>query len=330
MYPTLPDRSANRAGAGDYPLQQPMRDAQWSIPAFSSPSPPGNMPALAHLRALSTKEQESLAAQLPRCTQIAARLPLVRVIVPEHDRHLTEIHDFFADGLLLRSHKSTRSRNLEQQLGAGDGLYFHAGRSHPVYGLAILVLTEISEPVEVTPFGLGGLCCPNNASSTLHTDGGCVSPVAHRSEAEQRRFVQESTWRADWRAYLAAYIAYYYDSEPSRYFADGESSRPARIDPDGIFADLSNRDWRIWTAEVRVQADLRFQDPAMQGTLLFWGAHPMVEQKLKRDAVTRKIRLSTLYPTWLQLPRAKRLPVESVPGTIRFAAIQTAIISYVL
>lgn len=290
------------------------------------------MAALAHRHALSTKEQESLDAELPRCTQIAARLPLVRVIVPSetNDRQVQEIHDVFAEGLLLRSHKSTRSRNLERQLGAGDALYFHAGRSHPDYGLAILVLSEVSAPVEVTPFGLGGLCCPNIDSDHLHSAGGCVSPVAHMSEAEQRQFVRESTWRADWRAYIAAYIAHYYGSEPYRYFADGEGSRPAPIDPDGIFADPHNRDWRIWTAEVRVQADLSLQDCIADNTLLYWGAHPTVEQKLKRDAVARKTRLSILYPVWLRLPRDKRLPVERTPGTSRFAEVQAAISSDVL
>jgi hypothetical protein len=288
------------------------------------------MAALTHVESLSSSAQASVAAMLPRCQYIASRMPLVRVIVPENARYLAEIESIFRNGLLLRSHKSDYSRQLEQTLGAGDALYFHAGRPHPDYGLAILVFADLEEPAEVTPFGLGGLCCPNSDDSDLHRGGGCVSPVAHLPEREQRRFVEESTWHDDWRAQFAKYLAYYFGSEPQRYFLDGDDSRPSRSDPDGIFDDPHNRDWRIWTAEVRIQADIRLSTTSCQSRILWWGAHPTVERKLKRDAYARRTPLSELYPIWMLLSGAKRLPVEPTAGAARFATVKAVIQDHVL
>jgi hypothetical protein len=288
------------------------------------------MPALDNLPLAPEDHAEQYWAHLERCSQIAERIPLVRVIVPTNDRGPLEVHDIFSDGVLRRSHKSDHSRLLEQELGAGDGLYFHAGRTHPQYGRAVFVIADSPVHAEVTPFGLGGLCCPNNNSSPLHADGSCISPVAHLERSIQRGFVLGSTWRDDWRARVGQYLAWYFGSTPSRYFLDGSASRPSRPDPEGIFIEPRNRDWRIWTAEVRILDDLLIRAIIDQGALLFWGVHSSVEQELKRNAYTRRMSMQTLYPIWIMLPRDLRVPVERVPGTDRFGAVDRAILGYVL
>src|SRR5687768_16440710 len=126
------------------------------------------MPALDPLSSMTPGEAAEQSALLPASGAISMSMPLVRVVVPNNDRGPAEILDVFAHGILRKAHKSAHSRKLELDLGTADSLYFHAGRTHPQYGLAVIVIQDCPKPVEVTPFGLGGLCCSNQDANPLH------------------------------------------------------------------------------------------------------------------------------------------------------------------
>ncbi len=280
------------------------------------------MPALDLLATIDDADREAFQSALPRAGEVAKRTPLVRVVVPRHeDRAFIEAHEIFIDGLLRLNHKSAKSRRIEIELGAGDAVYFHAGCASPEYGRAVFALQHISQDVEVTPFGLGALICTGKSSDPLHKAGSCVSPVAHWSRANKVSFVRDSTWRDDWRDRFADYLACYFGGQLDRYFSMQASGKPQVVDPERIFASRRNKDWRIWTLEVRVLGDVNLFDAVRAGTIVLWGVPPNVEKQLKVAALAARRRLSHMRPLWAQLPRDKRRTVASVSPRSIFAAI---------
>lgn len=231
---------------------------------------------------------------LPAAIAFVAKLPLVRVVVPHYGpRNALETDDVLRDGKLLPSHKSEDSANKEKQLRAADGVYFHAGRTHSVYGKVALVFSALEEEdrAEVTHFGLGGLLCRGIGKD--HEQRRCVSPVAHLPDVEQADFVATSTWRSGWRQEAPQFAAAYFGSALDAYFAPEAEGRPERCDPAGVFDPATGcLDWRAWTFEVRIAAEIDLQSVLDSGRIMMWA----MEEQLYNELVLRTI--ATGEPHW--------------------------------
>lgn len=184
------------------------------------------------------------------------------MVVPGTDpRKTQETDDVLRDGKILLSHKSSCAAAGERRLGAADGVYFHAGRTHPAYGKVALVFRPLAEEdrAEVTPFGLGALLCRGNGD--IHDQRRCVVPVAHLPDPEQAAFVAASTWRSDWRDHAPHFVAAYFGSELDAYFAlDGEVWIPlrARQAKQGHVLVLRSASFRNVCGMVPINDDLRW------------------------------------------------------------------------
>lgn len=238
--------------------------------------------ALSVLPLIDPEWQAEFEAATPRARHFADVLPLVRVVVPApgHHRRELELLDVFRRGTLRPSHKSPLAVQCERTLQREGALYFHGGRPHPDYGNAVIVLDGLPEgtPMEVTPFGLGGMLCTKTHAGP-HT---CVAPVAHDDEVEQVDFTARSTWLADpWRARAAEYIGLYFGATPERYFFPGDQGRPKRPDPAGIFMDDRTSDWRAWTLEVRVLAEVNLFDALAEGRVIAWALDEATDAELQ-------------------------------------------------
>ncbi|MEZ4409661.1 MAG: hypothetical protein R3A52_24795 [Polyangiales bacterium] len=215
-------------------------------------------------------------ARLAEAQTFAVRLPLVRVGVPASGaRYQTEFDDLLDVGVLRATHKSPRSRAIEERLGATDALYLHAGRGHPAYGTCVFVLADV-DGAEASPGGLGSLLCERGASvDDGEVHDGCLAPIAHCDEASQRRYYVETTWRGVWRAPAGCFIAGYFGDVArggfSSYFHEGDDGRPHHPDPYGVFTNPKVTDWRAWTLEVRVAGDVDLHRALDEDRLLAWG-----------------------------------------------------------
>jgi hypothetical protein len=242
-------------------------------------------PALAALGVMDPAWKDAYEGALPAATAFVARLPLVRVVVPHRGpRKGLETDDALRDGKLLPRHKSDRSADGERRLGAANGIYFHAGRTHPVYGKVAFVFSTLAEEdrAEVTPFGLGGLLC--DGTGVDHEQRRCVTPVAHLPDLEQAAFVAASTWRSQWRDQAPQFLAAYFGSELDAYFAAEDEGRPTRLDPAGVFdSTTGSRDWRAWTFEVRIAAEIDLHRVLDSGRVMMWA----MEDQLYNDLVLR-------------------------------------------
>jgi hypothetical protein len=242
-------------------------------------------PALAALKGMDAAWKDAYDQALPAAITFVAKLPLVRVVVPGAPvRKNQETDDVLRDGKILPSHKSTFAADGERRLGAADGVYFHAGRTHPAYGKVALVFRPLAEEnrAEVTPFGLGALLCPGNGD--IHDQRRCVVPVAHLSEPEQAAFVAASTWRSDWRDQAPHFVAAYFGSELDAYFATEAVGRPTRLDPAGVFDPTTGSlDWRAWTFEVRIAAEVDLHRVLDSGRVMMWA----MEEQLYNELVLR-------------------------------------------
>lgn len=238
---------------------------------------------------------------------VAKKLPLVRVVIPRTDpkRRREEISDVLIHGDLRRTHKSARSRDIERRLQLPESLYFHAGRPHEDYGDAIFIIEDTANGVEVeaTPFGLGQLLCEKKTD--MHTQGRCLAPISHEDDFKQRLFVQGSIWKADWRDRAAQYLALYFGSDPSRYFMEGDKGKPKKHDPDCIYSNDDNKDWRSWSIEVRVLGDISLFDVLARKRLLFWA----MKKKVVSEIAVEYWSLPTKKLCYSSLP--KKLRVES-------------------
>lgn len=271
------------------------------------------MPALSPLSNLPPDWKVEYEAAFPQALSVAQRLPLVRVVLPSHtERRAEEALDVFSSGVLKRSHKSPRSTEIETRLAVPNSLYFHAGRPHPDYGSAILVLGHADGAVEATPFGLGALDC--NGTSKAHSDGACLSPVAHWPIARQEEFVRSSRWSSNWRDHTAEFLALYFANDLHQYFAPGSAGRPVRRDPEGI-CDEANKDWRSWTIEVRLQEDLDLRGALEKGLLLYWAMESSSEEDFHVHVQDTGYPLSEIYPLLAALPPKRR--VHHLAGDIK-------------
>jgi len=242
-------------------------------------------PALAVLGRMDPAWQESYDKALPAAITFVAKLPLVRVVVPHRSpRKELETDDALRDGKLLPRHKSPRTASDERRLRAANGIYFHAGRTHPAYGKVAFVFSALAEEAqaEVTPFGLGGLLC--DGAGEVHEQQSCVGPVAHLSDAEQAEFVASSTWRSQWRDQAPQFLAAYFGSKLDAYFASGDDGRPTWPDPAGVFDPTSGcRDWRAWTFEVRIAAEIDLYRVLDSGRIMMWA----MEEQLYNELILR-------------------------------------------
>jgi len=240
----------------------------------------------------------------PDAISLASKLPLVRVVVPPSDpRKGREVEDVLRTGIIRASHKSARSRDVERRLGAPDAIYFHAGRTHPEYGHVALVLAPLSDSAaaqEATPFGLGGLLC--DGVKDTHTQGGCISPIAHEPEATQAAFYADSNWSSDWRMSAAHFLDIYFLGRLRDYFRDAATSKPSRPDPDKIYSDPANTDWRTWTMEVRVpKGDLDLNPLLDADRLLYWAIDEHLGSTLEILATSGGRSLANEYPFYSRL-----------------------------
>lgn len=244
-------------------------------------------------------------AALPRARIAAGKLPLVRVVVPRTDpRQLVEVLAVFQAGRLGRDHKSPKAREKEEQLGVADSLYFHAGRPHPDYGRAVIVLRQSRGPEEATPFGIGQLECD---SGTLCSKGACLKPVAHKSRLEQQTFVSGSTWRGEWRKCAGHYLAAYFGDDLLGYFRSGPTARPKYPDPEAIYSNPANIDWRSWTVEVRVLNDINLIEAIAVGDVLLWGLEEDLENWIQQRILDEGRSLSEVFPVLAALPPVGRV-----------------------
>lgn len=275
------------------------------------------MPALSLLNDLPPAELGDFQEALPNAKRAAKRLPLVRVAVSfSPARRDKETMDVLCDGWLKRAHKSPDSSAIEHEFSVANSLYFHGGRSHPDYGYVIVVISNTNEPMDATPFGLGGLQC-DGAGTTKHDEGQCLRPVSHYTDiAKKKTFVHDSLWNADWRARTGEYLALYFGHDLSAYFARMGRGKPNRPDPEGIYSSPDNKDWRGWSVEVRVHTDMNLFDVLHSGHLICWAIDHPYEEDLRREALKKKIPLPRLYPLSVELPAARRIssPVVSAAG----------------
>lgn len=247
------------------------------------------MPALDVLNALPNNWKTEFNKAILKAQMVAKKLPLVRVVIPRTDpkRRREEISDVLIHGDLRRTHKSDRSRDIERRLHVPESLYFHAGRPHEDYGDAIFIIEDTANGVEVeaTPFGLGQLLC--GKKTDMHKQGRCLAPISHEDDCKQRLFVRGSIWKADWRDRAAQYLALYFGSDPSRYFMEGDKGKPQKHDPDCIYSNDDNKDWRSWRIEVRVLGDISLFDVLARKQLLFWAMKKRWLAKLRSNIGAR-------------------------------------------
>ena len=231
---------------------------------------------------MNAAERDAYDQALPAAIEFVVRLPLVRVVVPlGGPRKALETRDALRDGKILPSHKSLFAAAGERRLGAADGVYFHAGRTHPIYGKVAFVFSPLEEEdrSEVTPFGLGGLLCDKTGAN--HDERRCVTPVAHLPEADQAGFVAASTWRSDWREQAPKFLAAYFGSKLDAYFAPEAVGRPTQLDPAGVFDPTTGSlDWRAWTFEVRIAAEVDLHRVLDGGRLMMWAMEDQLYNEL--------------------------------------------------
>jgi len=288
------------------------------------------MPALDVIATFTDHDRSLYERDRPAAEQFATRLPLVRVVVPRAPgRRIQEIEDVFAGGVLRTEHRGAGTRDIEAQLGIGPFLYFHAGRSHSDYGDAIFVFDDLEGSYEATPFGLGGLCCPG-PPDPFHLRCQCVDPVAHESQVRQSQFVSDSTWKPQWRSEAAKYLAAYFGGRLEEYFDSSPSAKPTLTDPDLIFGDSRNTDWRAWTIEVRSSSDVNLFDVVRSGCILWWGVPDWLEDTMFVTALSNRRRPAERYPLLAQLPSHLRVSVTDAAGTTDFGDLQQSIQEFTL
>lgn len=278
-------------------------------------------PALTVLEALDDVGKAAYETVLPAATQFVAKLPLVRVVVPLGPRKNVETEDTLRDGKLLPSHKSPLAAKKDRELGAADGIYFHAGRTHPVYGKVAFVfsLLEEEEKAEVTPFGLGGLLCDRTGEA--HEARGCVAPVAHFSGADQKSFVEGSTWRSDWRDHASKFLAAYFGDDLGAYFAAEALGRPTRCDPAGVFHPTTGSlDWRSWTFEVRIATEVDLHAVLDSGRVMMWA----MEEQLYNEVALRTAGAGE-PPWWFSKLMKKQVRRITVPNALLFEDVLQAV-----
>lgn len=134
----------------------------------------------------------------------------------------------------------------------------------------------------MTHFGLGALLC--DANTKMHDQRRCIVPVAHLPHIEQKAFVAASTWHSDWRDKAPHFIAAYFGAELDAYFADEAVGRPVRLDPAGVFDPTTGSlDWRAWTFEVRIAAEVDLRQVLTDGRVMMWA----MEEQLYNELVLR-------------------------------------------
>ncbi len=220
-------------------------------------------------------------AALGQAQKMARAMPLVRVVVPSPDggklevleRHEKQLVDVFRDGILRVDHESDGSREKEDKLGAARSLYFHAGRTHPIYGTAVFVLLEEhGQALEASPFGLGALLCEQGQTGDERVhDPGCLAPASHDDIDDQKRLYETNAWRDPWRVKFKTFLASYFGKASiDRYFAYDVAGRPDLAGPRAIYQNPRQKDWRAWTVEVRATETFDLNKALDDGRLLAW------------------------------------------------------------
>jgi len=287
------------------------------------------MPALDVLSSMDSDWKAEFETALPRARRMAQILPLVRVFIPHNEPRLTdELHDLLIDGDLKRSHKSGDSSKKEIRLQVRDSLYFHAGRTHPDYGHAVLVFKDLRGAVEVTPFGIGGLDCPSYGPD--HAAGKCVSPIAHIELSKQSDFVHDSTWAEKWRDRASEFLAAFFGDRLDKYFYPEDSGRPTRPDPERIFVAPDNRDWRSWTIELRKLDDLHVRAALQADLILIWALDEHVENLIDETVQDTGTPKTDLFPFLTELPEHLRLDRTATDAKSLFAAVDATVKALVL
>jgi hypothetical protein len=167
----------------------------------------------------------------------------IRLIHVYHDRN----HNFSIESLLNASSfqisipdKSIPSstRIAEEKLELKPSIYFYAGRVFPDVGDFVIALKQSYESKhsgEATPFDTGGFFWEHIKSNLLNYP-------------EKLEFVKKSTYRLkEWRNSFKMFWAAYF-KELSDYWND----RPWKDDPEEIFLEKNNNEWRAWTFEIRL------------------------------------------------------------------------------
>lgn len=282
------------------------------------------MPALDLLPKLTATLRDQYEAARQNAEKLALRLPLVRVVLSRDPvRRVDEIADVFERGHLRTEHRGKGTRSIEAALGVGPFLYFHGGRTHPTYGDAVFVIAD-ADGVEATPFGLGGLCCDGPGTS-LHDQRSCVSPIAHEEVGTQSDFVRASTWTTDWRANASDYLALYFATDLRTYFSESSSSKPSISDPELVYDDSGNEDWRAWTIEIRARVDVNLFDHARAKRILWWGIPDWLEDTIFHRTLTERRTREELYPLLAQLQSDRQISVTDPLGITDFRAVDTQI-----
>lgn len=254
----------------------------------------------------------------PSASAAAERLPLVRVVMPVEEmmrgsdhadtRVAPEKDDILRFGVLSPDHKSHRTAVIEARLDISGRLYFYGGRAHGVHGMLYLVFKDLPSRIEATPFGLGALFCAT-APPARETDP-CLHPIAHLPDDLQCQWAQQSLWSDEWRARTAEYLSLYFcDDRLSDYFAPFGTGRPRRRDPDGIFSDTRNDDWRLWTIEARVPTAIDILSALEDGSLLGWAIATPHEHLLLDDVMCGN-QPNVKAPVWMALKQHQHLKIE--------------------
>jgi hypothetical protein len=149
-----------------------------------------------------------------------------------------------------------------------------------VYGRCVLVLKDIPSTllhnVSVTPFGLANLLRDKLAANARLA-----------IEQEQCRFLEINTWDGrTWREQFAIFYDYYLASDPDRYLSPNPDKNSPSKPPGRFRAFYGERVWpddisdyRAWTIELRLAAELRLEEISTNecelylppSILMYWG-----------------------------------------------------------
>jgi hypothetical protein len=189
----------------------------------------------------------------------AERMPLVHVFSPKNSvAQMVVLDELLQPSSNARS--KTTTLRTEQEFALGRHLYFYAGRAYPLHGgigLIFSAATEAGKRGNATPFDTGGLLNlnPRTGQPYIRTNLGPDRTALYQFLFDS--IVSLAQWRTDFAQFLAAYFG------PLRGYVFG---RPAKVDPEEIYAAASGNTWRSWTYEIR------FRDPQAIAEAVYWSA----------------------------------------------------------
>ena len=163
----------------------------------------------------------------------------------------------------------------------------------------------------------------------MHDQGRCSAPTCHEPYSAQAAFVRDSTWGDDWREQASKFLALYFGDDPGRYFSPDAEGKPRRTDPDGLYSETRNVDWRTWTIEIQAYEDVRLFDLARTGQIRHWGLNPKLRNYMN-DLAIDSGDLYERFPLLAQLPEDREVRGDDTDAESVFDRIDRLVRAEVL